>query len=266
MIEAWKSPPQTTTRKLMRLLGVPFNLAGDAVMKIPGVAWSVKKTVGGIVKVANDVAQWSVRPEAVFGEFANRTGTSVTGYSDIAAMDLQKIDEAIGYLAAKYKLIAAAEGVGTGAAGPLGVPPDIVLLVTMNLRAAGEYATYCGFDVTLEDERLFALHILALASSPDDTSRAVELAELKRVAQAAARKKTWKEIEKGVVVQIVQQIAQALGMRLTRAKLAQMVPVAGAVVGGGFNAQYTATVCDAAFHLYRERFLQRKYGDDLVEQ
>jgi hypothetical protein len=34
------------------------------------------------------------------------------------------------------------------------------------------------------------------------------------------------------------------------------------VVGGGFNTYFTNKVCDAAFYLYRERFLARKYGDD----
>jgi len=48
--------------------------------------------------------------------------------------------------------------------------------------------------------------------------------------------------------------------------MAQIVPVTGAVVGSGFNAYYTSKVCDAAFNLYRERFLLRKYGTALAEQ
>ena len=43
----------------------------------------------------------------------------------------------------------------------------------------------------------------------------------------------------------------ALGIPLTKAKLGQAVPIMGAAVGGGFNAYYTARVCDAAYHLYR---------------
>ena len=54
-------------------------------------------------------------------------------------------------------------------------------------------------------------------------------------------------------------------MRLTKAKLAQGVPIMGAVVGGGFNAYYTARVCDAAYHLYRERFLAEKYGAEVID-
>ena len=36
------------------------------------------------------------------------------------------------------------------------------------------------------------------------------------------------------------------------------------MISGGFNAYYTDKVCTAAYHLYRERFLARKYGPHLI--
>ncbi|MGM3193258.1 EcsC family protein [Dickeya dadantii subsp. dieffenbachiae] len=65
---------------------------------------------------------------------------------------------------------------------------------------------------------------------------------------------------------MIQQISKILGIRLTKAKLAQAVPVSGAVVGGGFNAYFTSNVCNAAYYLYRERFLARKYGSEVIEK
>ena len=91
------------------------------------------------------------------------------------------------------------------------------------------------------------------------------MAQLVRIAQDVAKKKTWKELEKQTLVKIIQQITKTLGTRLTKAKLAQIVPVAGAVVGGGFNTYFTMKVCDAAFYLYRERFLAQKYGPGIME-
>ncbi len=38
----------------------------------------------------------------------------------------------------------------------------------------------------------------------------------------------------------------------------------GAFVGGGFNGYYTTRVCNAAFHLYRERLLIEKYGVEIL--
>jgi hypothetical protein len=63
------------------------------------------------------------------------------------------------------------QGVGTGALGLPGIPADIVGLLTLNLRALSEYATYYRFDVSLPTERLFALKILGLASSSDAVSK-----------------------------------------------------------------------------------------------
>ena len=157
------------------------------------------------------------------------------------------------------------EGAGTGMVGLPGIAPDIVALITLNLRAIGEYATYYGFDISTQEERLFALNILGLASSPTDASKGLAMAQLVRIAQDVAMKRTWKQLEQHAFVQLIQQIAKALGIRLTKAKLAQVVPGVGAAVGGGFNAYFTAKVCDAAYYLYRERFLAAKYGPDVIE-
>lgn len=125
-------------------------------------------------------------------------------------------------------------------------------LLALNLRAVGEYATYCGFDVALPHERLFALNVVALASSPSDNAKQIALAQLVRIARDVALKKSWKNLEAHAAVQAVQ-------------KIAQVIPVAGAVIGGGFNAYYTDKLCKAAFYLYRERFLAEKYGADEIE-
>ena len=143
---------------------------------------------------------------------------------------------------------------------------DIVALIALNQRAIGEYATYYGFDISSQQERLFALNILGLASSPNDAAKQVAMAQLVRIAQDVAKKKVWRDLEKHSFVKIVQIIARSLGIRLTKAKLAQVVPVTGALVGAGFNAYYTDKVCDAAFYLYRERFLSEKYGEKIIEE
>jgi uncharacterized protein (DUF697 family) len=211
------------------------------------------------------VAQWSVRPEAIYSEFREAGHAGINKSSDLFDLDLEIIGRTVGWLDAKYKGIALAEGAGTGSVGLPGIPADLVALLTLTLRAIGEYATYYGFDVSSQQERLFALNVLGLASSPTDSSKALALAQLVRIAQDVAKKRTWQQLEQHAFVQLIQQLAKALGVRLTKAKLAQVIPVAGAAVGGGFNAYFTYKVCDAAYYLYRERFLAQKYGPDVIE-
>ncbi|MDP6543489.1 MAG: EcsC family protein [Phycisphaerae bacterium] len=260
-IHLWKDPKITWFGQAMRFINWPLDKAGNAAMATPGIGWIIEKSVSGIVSVANDAAQWSVRPEAIYKEFRNR-GHNVLKPKDILKLDLEEVDKTIGWLAARYKTAGIIEGAATGYAGMPGIPADIIALVTLNLRAIGEYATYCGFDVSAQHERLFAMNVLGLASSPNDTAKSVAMAQLVKIAREVAKKKAWKDLEKHAFVKVIQLIAKALGIRLTKAKLAQFIPKVGAVVGGGFNGYYTRKVCDAAYHLYRERLLARKYGDD----
>ena len=83
------------------------------------------------------------------------------------------------------------------------------------------------------------------------------MAQLVKIAQDVAKKRAWNDLNKYAFVQLIQQIAKALGIRLTKAKLAQFIPVAGAAVGGGFNSYFTAKVCENAYYLYRDAFSQR---------
>jgi len=265
-IHLWKSPELTWFDDAMRVINWPIDKAGDVVMATPGIGWVIEKSIQGLVSVANDVAQWSVRQEVILEEFRNRGHKRIHALKDIRTLPLEEVDKTIGWLGAKYKGIALVEGAAMGFVGLPGIPPDIIALVTLNLRAIGEYAAYCGFDSSTQHERLFAMNVLGLASSSGYAAKGVAMAQLVKIAREVAKKKAWKDLERHAFVKIIQQIAKALGIRLTKAKLAQIVPGVAAGVGSSFNTYYTMKVCDAAYFLYRERFLAKKYSKpDLIE-
>jgi hypothetical protein len=271
-IWAWKNPEQSWFDKAIAIVSWPLDKTAETVLKTPGLGPAIQKALAGTLGIINDLSQWSVRPEAILEEYRQFTRIQVQKLLDLYTLDLQSVDRVIGWLDTKYEGIALAQGAAAGGAGVLNpfvalglIPADVVALMTLNLRAVGEYATYCGFDVSSQEERLFALNVLAYASSPTDASKQIALAQLVRIARDVALRKTWKDLEKHAAVQAIQQIAKALSIRLTKAKLAQVLPVAGAAIGGGFNAYYTNKVCNAAFYLYRERFLAEKYGVDVIE-
>lgn len=262
-IEEWKNPPKTWLGTALTTIYYPVKKAGEVVGAIPGVNWVVQNAIGGVVSTLNDVAHWSVSPETVYQDFRNK-GHDVHTSNDIFKLDLEQVDSLVGYIGAKYKSITFAEGAAAGYTGIIGLVPDIIALITLNQRAIAEYATYFGFDINSQQERIFALNILSHASSPDDASKQVAMAQLIKIAKQIAQKKSWDELNKHGFVKLLQKIAEALSVRLTKQKLAQIIPVTGAVVGGGFNAYYTGKVCDTAFYLYRERFLSEKYPTDFT--
>jgi hypothetical protein len=264
-IHAWKNPELGWFGQAMKVINWPLDKAGDLILATPGLGDAIKGTIQGLTGVCNDVAQWSVQKDAIYSEFQKFGHTKINKKGDVHSLDLEDVDRVVAWLDAKYKGLALAEGAGAGALGLPAIAPDLIALIAMNLRAIGEYATYYGFDIHRQEERLFAMNVLGLASSPNDASKGLAMAQLVRIAQDVAKKRSWKELEKHAFVQVIQQIAKALGVRLTKAKLAQIVPISGAVIGGGFNAYFTSKVCDAAYYLYRERFLAAKYGADVIE-
>lgn len=263
-IHDWKDPNLTWWDQAMKTIQWPLSKAGDFVVSTPGLGPAIVKAMKGLVSVVNDAAQWTVRTDAIHADF-RKQGHDVRESQDIFSLDLKAVDEAIGRLDAKYKSWALAEGALTGATGAPGLVVNVPALLALNLRAIGEYATYCGFELSSQRERLFAMNIMAEASSPGDEAKVAAMAQLVRIAHDVAKKKTWKELEKQAFVVLMQRLARTLGVRLTKAKLAQVIPAAGAAVGGGFDAYFTSRVCDTAYHLYRERFLAEKYGPETIE-
>ena len=113
----------------------------------------------------------------------------MNGHDDICKLDLESVDRVIGWLAMKYKGAASAEGAAAGAAGLPGIPVDVAALMALALRSVGEIGTHCGFDISTQHERLFALNVLGYASSPTDAAKQVAMAQLMRIATDVAKKR-----------------------------------------------------------------------------
>ncbi len=215
-IHEWKNPTIGWFGKTMGIINWPLEKATGYITEIPGVDWVIEKAIGGLVGLLNDFAQWTVRPDAIYEEFRDAGFGNIKTSEDIFTLDLEDADRVCGFLAAKYKTLATGEGFVAGVVGLPGIPPDIAALITINQRAIGEYATYYGFDISSQRERLFALNILGLASSPNDAAKQVAMAQLVRISQDVARKRVWKDLEKHSLVKIIQIIARSLGIRLTQ--------------------------------------------------
>jgi len=259
-IHIWKKPEQNFMEKILSTLTKPI----DALMDASYVKDAIQKASQGILGLLCDAASGSVRPEAIFEEF----NVKIVSLDDISKLNLQTIDKTVGYLAAKYKGLAATEGAlvgGASLAGPVAaaaaIAVDIPVITGLCLRAIGEYATYYGFDIDTQPERLFALNVLSLASSPTDVSKQASLASLIKISKLVAQKKTLKELEQHAFAAILMKLANSLGLRLTKNKLAQIIPGLSVAVASGYNAYLISEVCECAFMMYRERHLARFYND-----
>jgi len=225
-IQAWKEPSTGWMSSLSGATTRAWNDVTDLVHKIPGVEWTMENVVAGLVDLTNEITQDSVFDAPVHAAYG-KMGVATSKLRDIHALDLEDVDRAMRSLPDTYIALATAEGAATGLAGAAGMVPDILSLVAITLRAAGETATYCGFDITRPDERLEVLRVLDSVASSGDARKEVVLTPTTRTASRLARQQTT-------------QLLEQIGLKLTEKKLAQFIPLAGAVVGAASGDQINA--------------------------
>jgi hypothetical protein len=115
-------------------------------------------------------------------------------------------------------------------------------------------STY-GYDVRQPEEELFALGVLSLASANTLGGKAAAMASLSQLAQQMTRQAAWAQLKDHLLVRVIGRVYAALGGILTKRKLAQAVPVAGAVINASVNAGLIHQTFRRAEVVYRLRFL-----------
>jgi hypothetical protein len=263
-IQEWGKPDSSWLGTVRRHVYDAYNFTADQIRKIPGVDWTIENVIAGLIRLINEIALDWVPSDAILKEYRNG-GYNVEAVTDICGLDLEVVDRVVEDIAVKYRNLAGAQGAATGFAGAAGIPTDIVALVALNLRAAGELATYYGFDISSDFERLYALTLLDHVAQPSTKAKDVAMSPVVKLTSRLARLQAFDVIEQIAMSKAVTRIARSIGIHLTRAKLAQLAPVTGAVIGGGYNAYYTSKVCSTAYHSYRRRFLIHKYGAHVVD-
>ncbi len=256
--------------------------AGSAAKAVPGADLAqdtFMATLEGLRVVTMDAAMASVNKERVLKRY-RRQSISVYSLRDIQGLDLAECDAAIPHLRLRYSSASAAQGVGaslliTGAeasatvsggatAGVVvgAIAADIAGVLAAMGRVVAETGAYYGYDLKSEEEKLFAMAVIAYSSAATQPAKAAALAEISKLTQMMMRKATWQTLNREPLVKAIRYIYARLGLRLTKGGLSKAVPVAGAVIGGGMNAAALARVATDAKFAFRLRFLVEKYGLD----
>lgn len=259
----WRTPTTGFLTDAFDRFNAVIDQATDKLRAVPGVDWTLDTFVAGIMESLNELAHDLVWTEDAYSTLQRR-GHSVAAPGEAHRYDLRHVDEATAGLKTQYVALAGAEGAATGFVGAAGILPDILALTTMNLRATAQYAAYYGFDIQQPDERRFALQVLSSSAGSTDINKDFALKPVSRASQSIAKRQAIESAGQYAFTGSLKKMAEKLGVKLTRAKVAQMLPVAGAIVGSGLNVMYTSKVCLTARQLYRERFLISKYGPDIL--
>jgi hypothetical protein len=151
-----------------------------------------------------------------------------------------------------YKKTAAAEGGLTGAGGFMLALADFPLLLTLKMKMLFDIANMYGFDVEDYRERIYILYIFQLAFSSQQKRKEVYLQMV-----------NWKERRKNFPEDIHKfewrSFQQEYRDYIDLAKLAQLIPVIGAVVGLVVNYRLLDKLGKTAKNAYRMRLSEEKY-------
>ena len=148
------------------------------------------------------------------------------------------------------RLCASASGAVTGFIGLPGLLFDIPVTTTLMLRSIAEIAREHGEDIHSEDGKRACLEVLAQGGPKTE----IERAELGYWSTRAG-------LTHLTINALTRTVAARLGLRMSEKILAQMVPVAGAVAGGGLNWVFMGYYQEMARVHFTIREIERRTGD-----
>lgn len=173
-------------------------------------------------------------------------GARLTAPKPVPFTSLKATEEAVERRIKFYKTAAAAEGGITGAGGFLASLADFPILLSMKLKLLFDIAALYGYDVADYKERLYILYIFQLAFSSQKHRRQVYFRMVdwdakKHLLPDDVHRFDWRSFQ------------QEYRDYIDLAKLAQLIPGIGAVVGYVVNYRLVKKLGETAMNAYRMR-------------
>lgn len=177
-------------------------------------------------------------------------GAQYTSKKPTSIHTLRQTEEAIEKMIKTYKHTAAVEGGVTGAGGILLGLADFPILLGIKLKMLFDIAVLYGFDVKDYKERIYILHIFQLAFSSQEHRRNIFL-----------QMQDWEQKKNHLPDDIHafdwRPFQQEYRDYIDLAKMAQLIPGIGAVVGLVVNYKLIKQLGHTAMNAYRMRLYKQ---------
>lgn len=189
-----------------------------------------------------------------------RAGAEIASIEDIAGLELRVADAVAGDKRLHEGAVAGAEGAATGFFGGFALAADVAAVMLLSMRAVQSRGLVYGFNPSDERELAFVLEVLDAAARLGPRGKAAARSGV----SLAGRQLAERAVAQRAVDRVLQRLPGQLAARFAAMKSESVVPALGAATSAGFNAWYLQAVTHTARMAYRERFLRRAYGDDLL--
>ncbi|KAA9374866.1 hypothetical protein F5972_30160 [Microbispora cellulosiformans] len=149
------------------------------------------------------------------------------------------------------------------------VASDALISLALLGRAVAEVAVHYGYDPREPEEEEFLMRVLNYGMASSLMTKTATLASLSCLTQMMMRRATWNQLGKEPLVQVILQIFKLLRLPLTKARLANVMPIVGGILVAGLSFNMLYSAIEDATRLYRARYLAEKYGlswEDWINQ
>lgn len=176
-------------------------------------------------------------------------GSEIATKPPYGILDLEEKERLVKEKILTYKRTAMIEGAGTGAGGFVMSLADFPLLLSIKIKFLYDVASIYGFDVRDYKERLYILHIFELAFSSQENINKV-FSKIER----------WEEYSSSLPNDMNYfdwgKFQQEYRDYIDIAKLMQMLPAIGALVGAYVNSKLLDKLGETAINSYRMRLFK----------
>ena len=273
-IQEWKAAqvnprsPRVITQRIRSYVLTPLKKVVGFAGKMPGVAavagW-ISSAVLGLVEKATAAAESSVRRERIVKAY-RRAGNDVECLEDIRNLDLAEIQSVRPHLKVGYAAVTATEGAVSSVFATGGAVAAILGLGIASAPGVGVIAGAIGLDIAtfLASSAMVLSQAIAPRSTADDqvVEEKTSMLVFNKVVRKLTKRGSMESVGTNALTASVNSLFAALGTRLVGMKMAQILPIIGIIVGMVLNASLMRTIGVTADHLYRERLLIERYGQD----
>lgn len=226
------------------------------------LAWGInrilpKAALDGMVITADWAASLTTREKWVLEE------AGVDDFAAVRKLPLVKLDAMADSVHNWAITTATAEGGVAGATGLLGMIFDVPAVMGQAFRLIRQVGLCYGYETKTDEDFSFCLEVLNLAGATSMKEKTASLVTLKSL-EITLTKVSWKAMRKvaennpvtrEAFLLALKKVAGQLGVRLTKAKALQAVPIIGAAVGCTANLAFMRSVGWAARRAFQRRLL-----------
>ncbi len=224
--------------------------------------WAFEKLIPvSVIRGALSLCSVAAEVSAVTRDIRKKAG--VEDVKELRGRDLALSDKFAGDVKKWAIALATGEGGVAGYCGVAGLVIDIPALITLSLNTVYRIGACYGYASDGEEDRNFAMSILAAASACDSKEKKYAISILEQTSDVMSKKAIQQitsnsgRVEKAISAlrALAKMFPKSVSKYFAKISVKKSMPIISAVIGAAVNANYINDVATAARRMYQQRWL-----------